>query len=136
MLLPALFSRILFALLRRKILPYPTLQELRERRQEVAKAEELGDQLQTRLSTPSSGIMEAWRLFRVVAKSNKQKLKHQKEKVKGKEPMKSDSAISLLGPNEDTVHDEPNESQEDKDVKRDVLHLLSDFADFHERLKK
>lgn len=135
-LLPALFGRILFSLLRRKVLPYPTLKELRERRQEVAKAEELGEQLQTRLGTSSSGFMEAWRLFRVVAKSNKHKLKLQREKLKGTESMKTDSVAELPEASENTVLDEPNDNQEDKDIKKEILHLLGDLADFHERIRK
>lgn len=73
-------------------------------------------------------------MFRVVAKSNKQKFKVQKEKLKGS--MKTDSVSDLPEVDESTVLDEPNDSQEDKDIKKEILHLLSDLADFHERVKK
>ncbi|KAJ7630925.1 hypothetical protein FB45DRAFT_747715 [Roridomyces roridus] len=113
LLLPSLFLRILYSLFRRKLLPYPTLAELRAHREEVDRADEFGREMSTRFS-PSSpfGLTELWRLFKVF---NKGKV------------TKEDSSTVL-----DSA--EPQNSQE-SDFKRAILQALSEVADLHERVK-
>lgn len=145
LLLPSLFLRIFYALIRRRIFPYPTLQELRKRRKEVERAKVFGDAVQARL-TPSSpfGIMEIWRIFKVFNKPKVNKAKRaMANKGKGKEKNMAP------GPSEqDDGKDpepEPGEAatvlddaggKQDKDGKRAVLKILGDIADLHERVKK
>ncbi|THH03827.1 hypothetical protein EW145_g5973 [Phellinidium pouzarii] len=153
-------NRIILDAVVSKLLPYPTLAELRERRYAAARSEELGEQIQLRLgATSSSGLMEAWRLFRIFSKPNrkvKQKQgKHEdksrsknkdksededKDKDEEKEKTTTESASNVLKtPNNDdeaTVLDNPNESKEERDFKRALLNTLNDIADVHERVKK
>ena len=72
-------------MLRRKVLPYPTLSQLRQHRAEIAKAEHFGQEIQIRLGASSDvGWMEAWRLFRMFSKPKKEKAKQMHAKAKGK----------------------------------------------------
>ncbi|KAH8120143.1 hypothetical protein DFH11DRAFT_1558537 [Phellopilus nigrolimitatus] len=150
LLMPALFYRTLHSLMRRKLLPYPTIAELHERRREAARSHELGEQIQKRLgSSSSSGLMEAWRLFRVFKKPNKAKVKQKQAKTDDKDKRKdketkrsSNSSLNLTellqtpaNADEFTVLDDPHESQEESDFKKTLLDVLNDIADFHERVK-
>ncbi|KAJ3857779.1 hypothetical protein EV368DRAFT_29378 [Lentinula lateritia] len=122
LLLPTFFFRIFYALIRRKIFTYPTLMELKQRRKQVDKANELGEEISLRLSTSSFGLKEIWRISRIFTKSNKNK-----------------SNIGLENPNDGvddpTVLDNTKESQKETDVKRAVLLAMNDVADLHERIK-
>ena len=133
LLLPALTLRIIFALLRRRIFPYPSLQDLREHRAEILAAEEFGDQVSARLSASSSGMTEIWRIVKIFDNSKKSKVKKFKEKLKS-----SESLSENLGTDgeEATVLDDPEDCEGDKDVKRAILHILDDIADMHERVRK
>ncbi|ESK86647.1 hypothetical protein Moror_9708 [Moniliophthora roreri MCA 2997] len=85
LLLPSLVLRTLYCLVRRRIFPYPTIAELRERRAEIDRAEELGDEVSARLVSSSGfGVREMWRIFRVFTKSEKPKESMNKETAKGK----------------------------------------------------
>jgi hypothetical protein len=153
LLLPSLFLRILYAIIRRKIFPYPTLQELRQRRKEVARANVFGDAVQARL-TPSSpfGIQELWRIFKVF---NKPKVDRAKNVVKdkGKDREGVDNATRVMpdgieGQDQNsesgglpaketaTVLDDSKDIKRDKDAKRVILQTVGDIADLHERIKK
>lgn len=147
LLLPSLFLRIFYAVVRRKIFPYPTLQELRNRRREVARADVFGDTVQARL-TPSSpfGLQELWRIFKVFNKSKEDKGKKLvRDKGKGKtqdrvvvpdENMEGNKPPGQ-GPEEaTTVLDDSEETNQDKDTKRAILETLNNIADLHERIRK
>ena len=149
LLLPSLFLRIFYALIRRKILPYPTVQELRKRRREVARANVFGDAVQARL-TPSSpfGLQELWRIFKVFNKPKAQKVKKVvKDKGKDKEDkgLKPNGNVERDGKSEPvgqatreaaTVLDDSTDANQDTDVKRIILQALGNTADLHERIKK
>jgi GRAM domain-containing protein 4 len=151
LLLPSLLLRVFYAIIRRKIFPYPTLQELRKRRKEVASANFLGDAVQARL-TPSSpfGLRELWRIFKVFHKPKVDKAKNvvkgQGKKANDNEDMnkvkevaegKGSSEPVTQAPEETvTVLDDSNDTKQDKDVKRAILQTLSDIVDLHERIKK
>ena len=143
----AFFTRILFSLLRRKVLPYPTLSQLRQHRAEIAKAESFGEEVQTRLGASSElGWMEAWRLFRVFSKPKKEKVKQMQARAKEKaEGNAVDSQNKAAGPNESTNHpsvddatvlDDAQDDEKAKDMKRTILIVLMEIADVHERIKK
>jgi hypothetical protein len=152
LLLPSLFLRIFYALIRRKIFPYPTLQELRKRRKEVARANIFGEAVQARL-TPSSpfGLRELWRIFKVFNKPKVDKAKVAEHMGKGKATQDSNKSSKLdenvernknrkpvgSAPAEiGIVLDDSEDGQQDKDVKRAFLQILGNIADFHERIKK
>jgi hypothetical protein len=153
LLLPTLFFRIFYAIIRRKIFPYPTLQELRKRRKEVARANVFGDAVQARL-TPSSpfGLQELWRIFKVFNKPKVDKVKKVvKDKGKDMEAKNKDKAMK---PDENvegevksdpvgqapqeaaTVLDDSKDTNQEKDTKRAILETLNSIADLHERIKK
>jgi GRAM domain-containing protein 4 len=120
--------RILYSLLRRRIFPYPTLEELRQRRGERERAEIFGGVLSSRLNASSSvGVKELWRIYKVVHKGKRTKIKKAFNKS---QPNLTDA------PDEATVLDDEVETQQERDVKRLVLLILNGFADLHERLKK
>ena len=118
MLLPALFARLTYALIRRKVLPYPTAQELVDRRNATAQADVMGAQIRSYLDSSVSGVgmKDAWKMFRLATKNKKQKAK-------------------------DAIEDIPNDQsdpdwREDENSKRAVLAILEEIADFHERFAK
>ncbi|KZP31369.1 hypothetical protein FIBSPDRAFT_49641 [Athelia psychrophila] len=143
LLLPALFLRTFYALIRRKIFSYPTVRELRERRAEVARASVFGDEVQARLM-PSSpfGLTELWRIFKVFNKPKVDKAKDvikESSNAKGKgkykdstSPEKTDSQPTREAP---TVLDGSEESSLDTDSKRAILQSMAEIADLHERVK-
>lgn len=139
-LLPCLCLRVFYSLIRRKVFPYPTLEELREHRSEVIRANEFGDQISARLSASSFGVKEMWRIFKVFNKTTKAKAKSsakEKAREKGFSPPLDENDASILSESEGaTVLDDTEDSQDAKDFKRVGLHILSELADLHERIKK
>ncbi|KIM85186.1 hypothetical protein PILCRDRAFT_5540 [Piloderma croceum F 1598] len=152
LLLPSLFFRVFYAIIRRRIFPYPTLQELRQRRKEVARANVFGDAVRARL-TPSSpfGIQELWRIFKVFNKPKVDKAKNvMKDKGKNREGVDNARGVMPDGnggqnPNSElgglpaeetaTVLDNSKDIKRDKDAKRAILQTVGDIADLHERIK-
>lgn len=125
-------------------MPYPTIDELRERLHEVDRANKLGDAVSSRLSASSSfGVRDMWRLFRIVnkplSKPRKSKAKKASAAQHGSQspPESIDYSATIDAINvEPTVLDDETESQEERDIKRLGLHILNAVADFHERMKK
>ncbi|TRM66312.1 hypothetical protein BD626DRAFT_487385 [Schizophyllum amplum] len=153
--------RILYSLVRRRMFPYPSLAELRERRQEVERADLFSLEVSKYMGTSStSGAREVWKLFQMYNKTRKDLLKSRsedkdkakKEKEKEKGHRKNKSSTDLLGelsgrtsggaapengdPGMDDEMDGIEETPEEQDIKRLGLHLLADIADVHERMKK
>ncbi|KAG7450529.1 uncharacterized protein BT62DRAFT_1001342 [Guyanagaster necrorhizus] len=136
LLCPAFFLRIFYALVRRRIFPYPTIDELRERLREVDRASKLGDAISTRLSTsPSFGVKDMWRLFRIVNKPRKAKTKKASAEPGYQDAPESIDCNATIK-DETTVLDDETETQEERDIKHLGLHVLNAVADFHERMKK
>jgi hypothetical protein len=131
LLLPALMFRILWEMLRRRLLPYPTLESLQTRRKESERAKEFGDEVQERLSAPSMGPKDIFQLF----KSHKSATKAQIKSLAKATGARQTSSTSDGGEDEEaTVLDD--DTQEEQDIKRELLHLLNTVADIHERIKK
>jgi hypothetical protein len=148
LLLSSLFLRIFFAIIRRKIFPYPTVQELHQRRKEIGRSNAFGRTVQAHL-TPSSpfGLQELWRIFKIFNKPKVDKAKNIiNDKVKVQEGIQSDNnlegeringsvdqtpgeAVTVLDGSDDAA-------KQDGDAKRAILQMLSDIADLHERIKK
>jgi hypothetical protein len=146
LLLPALFGKTLYALLRRRVLPNPNLKELRERRRLAREVNQLGDAMEGQgagtsyLGTgpmPSisqtggdMGIRDMWKLAKMVAKG---KSKKGKEKVK----QAGEAAavqMGLSGVDED--EEARRRRQEDEDWRMGTVKILEDIADLHERVRK
>ncbi|KAK7064240.1 RNA cytidine acetyltransferase [Favolaschia claudopus] len=139
LLLPALFLRILGALARRRVFPYPTLAELRRHRKEIDRAIEFGEELSTRFSASSNfGVKELWRIFRVFNKPKKTKVKKlarnktsaQSAREPSADEQHSEHEVSTVLDSEDTAQE-----KQENDGKRAVLQAFSEIADLHERIK-
>ncbi|KAJ7103544.1 hypothetical protein B0H15DRAFT_812642 [Mycena belliarum] len=139
LLLPCLVLRILYSLARRKLFSYPTLEQLKAHRKEIDRANEFGNEVSIRFSASSSlGMKELWRLFRVFNKSKKTKLKKfARDKAQEKAPQRPSSDSRELEEDISTSldSDDPNETAQDNDFKRQLLQILADIADVHERIK-
>ncbi|OJA21507.1 hypothetical protein AZE42_05107 [Rhizopogon vesiculosus] len=127
-LLPALMVRILWEMLSRRFFPYPTLETLQMRRKDSKRAREFGESIQERLSASSIGPKEIFQLFKSYKSAAKSKLKSV-----AKDPDATPSGNDTCEDETATVLDE--DSQEEKDLKRDLLNLLNSLADIHERIK-
>ncbi|KAG6911973.1 hypothetical protein DXG01_000221 [Tephrocybe rancida] len=100
-----------------------------DHRLQITRAAELGDALSDKLLAPSFGMKETWRLFKIVTKSAKHRTKSSsKEKNR-----KSDGAVS---PEKISALDAASDDWDLEELKRTVLNLLQQIADFHERIKK
>ncbi|KAF9044548.1 hypothetical protein BDZ89DRAFT_1059025 [Hymenopellis radicata] len=126
-LIPAFLLRLFYSLVRRRIFPYPTLEELRARRQDMQRADDFGNLVSSRLAASSSlGVKEMWRLFKVVNKGKKTKIKK----------VFSQPQSSPVDRDDDTtVLDNDVETKEERDLKRLGLQLLTGLVDLHERIK-
>lgn len=143
LLLPALLGKILFSLLRRRLLPYPNLNELRQRRRLAREADELSDAMEGHGAATSflgtgpmpgigagggdMGLRDMWKLTKIVTKG---KSKKGKEKVKEA----GDAVAEQVGLSSDT--DEEVQNKVDEDWRRVTLKVLEEIADFHERVRK
>ncbi len=127
-LIPALLLQLFYSLVRRRIFPYPTLEELRGRRQDMQRADDFGNLVSSRLTASSSlGIKEMWRLFKVVNKGKRTKIKK----------VFSQPQSGLVDRDDDTTClDDDVETKEERDLKRLGLQLLTGLVDLHERIKK
>ncbi|KAF9270205.1 hypothetical protein L218DRAFT_20081 [Marasmius fiardii PR-910] len=145
LLFPGLVFRILYCLVCRRVLPYPTAAELRERQIEIERAKNLSDQVSARfVSSSPFDIPEMWRLFRLVTKSvqhnargnsnAKVKDKNGKEKRKGKGKGTTFDDLSDIIPDAPTELDSRMENQNERDLKQFVLQHVNAIADFHERI--
>jgi hypothetical protein len=135
LVLPSFIFYILYALLDRRIHPYPSLAQLREHRGSIDSASEFGEELQARLNaTAPFGLFDAWRTLRVY---NKNKIHKAKEKLK-----QSDDAASLMSvetvvtDNDITPMDDSAEKTQEYDVRALGLEALCELIDGLERLKK
>ncbi|KAF4623750.1 hypothetical protein D9613_001796 [Agrocybe pediades] len=145
LLAPAFVLRVLYGLLRRRIFPYPTLEDLRRHRDEVSNADEFGKSVSARLSVSSSGITELWRLFKLFDNKRKNKNKN-KDKFADKDKNTGNDSLSENGLNteskeplheyqETTILDTVDETEESRDMKRIGLRVVEDLADLHERVR-
>ncbi|KAF8168110.1 hypothetical protein B0H34DRAFT_46392 [Crassisporium funariophilum] len=138
-LAPAVVLRILFSLVKRRIFPYPSLQDLRQHREDLHQADEFGAQVSARLSASATGMKEVWRLFRLFDQTKKHKAKaavKQKAKDKGViHPTEEVDAEIATKSQDATVLDDADDNEDSKDIKRLVLHVLNEIADLHERVR-
>ena len=142
MLIPALLTRTLYEVLRRRIFKYPTASELRSRLLAVGRANALADALTIQLDAHTSSglglrcdvlssltviclqvLRDVWRVWRIVIKDKQQRARAMVQK---------DIDVS-------PVQNEPRpkeEETEDANFRRLALATIEEIADFHERLVK
>jgi GRAM domain-containing protein 4 len=117
-----------WSLVKRRLHPYPTLAQLRERRKEIAKAEEFGDGITARLTKTSKfGVRDAWKVwqdFRSLSDLN----------VGEERP----SAATPEGSTPDIRMTEAvlNETPSEQTMLMLALLALNAVADLHERVRK
>ncbi|KIO08290.1 hypothetical protein M404DRAFT_997219 [Pisolithus tinctorius Marx 270] len=135
-LLAAFLCRIVWCLLRRRFLPYPSLAEFQEKRQNATRARRFGDEVQQRLSVSTLGPVEIWRLFRAYRASSHDKTKHLLKggfRSRPDETTGNPTSVSESD-GENTILEGAEDSEEIQSLKRDLLHLLDVVADLHERI--
>jgi hypothetical protein len=127
-LLPSLFLRILYSLLRRRVFAYPTYAELVEHRCQVDKANKIGSDLSSQLTNPTLSVKEAlvqvYKIFLSLIQRGADSLK---TRVAGAKSDTSEEPIEF---------DDPEERKRLEDLMRNALDSLNDMADLHERVKK
>lgn len=160
LLLPSFFLHLLYLLLHRRLVPYPTLAELRKHHTEVLRAHEFGEEMQMRLITGSSpfGVKDAFNLYKRFKKSKKPKGHGRKGSKKSEDASKrSQSSISLVDDlatddasmaegtpaievvaedEEGVKSTDTDEVRAEKQLKARGLAMLVELADIHERVKK
>ncbi|KAH9950357.1 hypothetical protein B0H21DRAFT_785156 [Amylocystis lapponica] len=137
-LLPALVLRILYSLVRRRILPYPSLTELRAHRQEVDRAKDFSSAVTTRIAAaPTFDAQDVWQLFQDLNRARKVK-KAARDKAKSTNASEYD--LGTPGEEQDEIELTEDPTPEDTpindvDVKRTAMSALNEIADVHERIK-
>ncbi len=130
---------MLYSLVRKKLNPYPSLDELRAHRTRIDRSHTFGAMLSARLATsPTLGVQDMWHVFKDYR--NTQKLK------KATKTLRTEAATGETN-DAASIHsvdtEKPEEALEpaiedikDEDLKRLGLLVLSDVADLLERVKK
>jgi hypothetical protein len=131
-LLPTFLGWVLWSLLKRRLLPYPTLAQLRERRQEVERAERFGEKVSFRLaSTSQFGLKDAWKLAKDFRSKSASNLALNRKKTGSTSGVTSDYSF---------LRDEDGQRLETEwaleDVQKVFLAFINAVADLHERLRK
>ncbi|TFK57092.1 hypothetical protein OE88DRAFT_1650667 [Heliocybe sulcata] len=131
LLLPAFFVRILYALLRRKVFPYPSLSELRQRREEVGRARAFGKEVETRLAAPATvAVNELWRFVKLAS------LARLSAAAKGSRRSDTAKEIEEIRIEQDTtVLEKDSEKKEVEDIKSTALFVMDQISDLHERIR-
>jgi len=132
---------VLYNLAWRRVLPYPTVAELRHRQNEIAKADEFGDVIAARLTASSAvGLKEVWRIAKLFKKSKKDKLKSKSNASLA--PPGGLSATPSPGVSQESLLPEsipdPTTEEEKKlgDIRQTAVIIMNEVADVHERIKK
>ena len=114
--------------------PYPSLEQLREHRGNIDKADEFGEELQARLtSTAPFGLLDAWKTFRVY---NKSKVRKAKERIKQSDDAASMISIETTVTDDDTSAGDSLGRPREYEIKALGLEVLCELVDGMERLKK
>ncbi|KAL4243508.1 GRAM domain-containing protein 4 [Abortiporus biennis] len=124
LLLAAFLTRVLYALIRRRFLPYPSLDELRKHRADVERAENLSASISSRMSVSTFGVRDVIALIR----ETKKKPSKGKEKVESRVRFEGDT---------DTVVGETltTELGDNTALTTMALFAANQLLDIHERAK-
>lgn len=134
-LIPALVLRVIFALLKRRIFSYPSLEDLRQHREEVIRANEFGDQVSARLSATSNGVTEVFHLFKIFEEIRKKTAKQKAKDMRSANPSE-DIGDLPLEEQDMPFPEDALDTEEAADIKRTGLYALNEIADLHERVRK
>ncbi|KDN49084.1 hypothetical protein RSAG8_02437, partial [Rhizoctonia solani AG-8 WAC10335] len=145
LLLPALFGKMLVSLLRRRVMSYPSLKALRERRRLAREANQIGDAMEgggagvSFLGTGAApgmgqvggdmGIRDLFKLTRIVTKG---KSKKGKAKIKS---AGSNAAAQVGLSSEDEGEYALERQQAEDDWRASTIKIMEDLADLHERVR-
>ena len=146
LLLSALFVRLLYALLRRKYLPYPSATELRQYRREVELAENFSRGVILRVATsPAMNVADAWTAFKDY-RASKKKAKAEAEANASTTDLNASTPEIVVEDTPPTPGEEPEEAEEELDtvppimeaehVATPIMHAANGISDIHERIKK
>lgn len=130
LLLPSLLLYLLYSLLRRKMHPYPSLDELQDYRDKVDRAKEVGEGLRTRMVSSSFGVKDAWRVFRSYNKTRKHSQTTAGKQCRGEEELQENKDLP-----QENMLDDPIETELERDLKAMGLEAMVEFTDGLERLK-
>ncbi|CAL1695762.1 unnamed protein product [Somion occarium] len=131
-------ARILFSLIRRRYLPYPTLAELRQHRSQVDRAEQFSVGLSMRLAaSPSFGVTDAWQLFREFRSRKRTKGKDMPVPVSTLEIVAESPDVEDGVPivSEETIGITSNMTPDEIAMAQKALFIVIQIADLHERVK-
>ncbi|CEL56120.1 hypothetical protein RSOLAG1IB_07573 [Rhizoctonia solani AG-1 IB] len=144
LLLPALFGKILVSLMRRRVVPYPSLKALRERRRLSRGAEDIGDTVEGYGAATSffgtrgvpgigqgGGDMGMRNLLKMTRTIIKGKSKKGKEKAKDA----GNHAAAQMGLSSEEEEDELEHQIDEEDWRTSALKTMEDIADIHERVR-
>ena len=139
LLLSALLFRVLYSLIRRKLHPYPSLDELRAHRTRIDRSHTFGAMLSARLAaTPSLGVEDMWHLFKDYKHTRKLKKAAKEAAARGDDGKADDAASmhSIAAEKPEEKPEDPLEDIKDEDLKRLGLFVLCEVADLLERIKE
>ncbi|KAJ1302740.1 hypothetical protein OPQ81_003052 [Rhizoctonia solani] len=138
-------ARILVSLLRRRVMPYPSLKALRERRRLARQANDIGDAMEGHGAATSffgtravpgmgqgggdMGIRDMFKLVRVVTKG---KSKKGKDKIKR---AGSNAAAQVGLSSGDDEEDALQRQLAEDDWRTSTVKIMEDLADLHERVR-
>ena len=127
--------RIIFALLKRRFFPHPSLKDLRRYQEEIIRSNEFGDQVSARLSATSTEASEVIHLYKLFTKRRN---KTAKQKAKDMNPTNSSEEIgdAPLKEGDMAVPEDTVDKEEAADIKKIAIYALNEIADLHERVKK
>ncbi len=127
LLAAAFFFNLLLILLKHRLFPYPSIAELKSRREEVQNADQLDKQFSQRLSATSDlRLLDVWRLGNLLTFLPKGKKAPQRE---------NDSRPTSSHETSDELED-TTDSRETQELKRLALFIMNEITNFHERVKK
>ncbi|KAI0361586.1 hypothetical protein OH77DRAFT_444853 [Trametes cingulata] len=142
LLISALLLCVLYGLARRKLHPYPSLDELRAHRSRIDRSHTFGAMLSARLAaSPALGVKDMWDLFKDYRHTQRLKkaAKSPKKSTESEQAVADDAAsvYSVATERPEDLHESCDHTQEleEEDLKRLGLFLLCEVADLLERIK-
>lgn len=140
LLLSALFLRVLYALFRRKFLPYPSLAELRQYRREVELAESFSRTVILRVATsPAMNAKDMWAAFkdyRASKKKSKSEAADESVNIEAGTPKIVVEEVPITKETSVEEEDAVANILEEEHLAGPIVNIANRIADIHERIKK
>ncbi|KAI0692762.1 hypothetical protein BC835DRAFT_1277038 [Cytidiella melzeri] len=131
LLLAGLIARVAYSLLRRKYLPYPNLEELRQRRKEEDRADDVAKQIITRLAiSPVEHVTDLWQTFKEYRSSRKKEKPEAAMSEPPPEIVVEDTTVT-----EDTKLPSEDDILVDNNMYGPIFEIATRIADVHERMR-